>query len=415
MLERFFKDPSVVQRHRQCAVGPYLDSAAKTLVDAGYTESTVRTYLWATTHFGAWLTRNGLKSSEIDEKTVEFFLEHRRSQGTLHRSQAASIRHLLTHLREQGVTPYPEAVDLTSPAERLLRRYEDYLRQERGLTEATVVNYRPTVRAFLEEKFGYGSLPLGDIRPADVTRFLLRQAQSLSYGRARVMTSALRSLFRFLLQSGEVETDLAASVLPVARRHTPLTDKHLPQADVERVLSATCNRDCPTGQRDYSILLLLARLGLRAGEVVALELDHIDWRAGEITIPDKRLCPERLPLPTDVGEALAVYVTQVRPRCTTRRVFLRMRAPCRGMAHPSTVSTIVRRALERAEINFPHRGAHMLRHSLATGMLHRGAALTEIGQILRHRSAQTTELYAKVDFSGLRSLAQSWPETGGEQ
>ena len=189
--------------------------------------------------------------------------------------------------------------------------------------------------------------------------------------------------------------------------------KYLNPEEVERVLQ-TCHRQTPVGRRDHAILLLLARLGLRAGEIIALELDDIRWRAGEILVrSSKRLPQDRLPLLAEVGEALATYIRRDRPAHTTRRVFLCMKAPRRGFAHPSTVSTIVQRALARAGLAPALKGAHLFRHSLATRLLRHGASLPEIGLVLRHRTVQTTEIYAKVDVAGLRALAQPWPEIGG--
>jgi integrase len=227
------------------------------------------------------------------------------------------------------------------------------------------------------------------------------------------MGTVFRSFFRFLLQRGEIEIDLAASVPTVANWRLSTVPKYLTPKEIQAMLDA-CNQETSTGRRDYSILLLVARLGLRAGEVVALNLQHIDWRAGEITVPGKGLVHDRMPLPVDVGQALAAYLRRDRPRsCESRRVFIRMKAPRRGFANPSTVSTIVRRALERAGLEPPVKGAHLLRHSLATEMLRQGGSLAEIGEVLRHRVPNTTEIYAKVDFHGLRLLGLPWPANGG--
>ena len=175
----------------------------------------------------------------------------------------------------------------------------------------------------------------------------------------------------------------------------------------------SCDRQKATGCRDYAVLLLLARLGLRAGEIVALQLDDIDWRAGEILVRGKGSLHDRMPLPVDVGEALTSYLRTDRPRGKTRRVFVCMNAPRSGFAGPSTVTTIVRRALSRAGLQPAFKGAHLLRHTLATTMLRSAASMSEIGEVLRHRSANTTEIYAKLDFDGLRSLAHPWPTVGG--
>jgi site-specific recombinase XerD len=226
------------------------------------------------------------------------------------------------------------------------------------------------------------------------------------------MTTAFRSLFRFLFQCGELQADLALAVPAVADWRLSTVPKYLMPDEVERVVDS-CNRQTSTGRRDHAILLLLARLGLRAGEIVALQLDDVDWRAGEILVRGKGLLHDRMPLPIDVGKALTSYLRMDRPTCKTRRVFVCMKAPRSGFAGPSTVTTIVRRALDRAGLCPAFKGAHILRHSLATGMLRSGASMGEIGEVLRHRIPSTTEIYAKLDFEGLRSLAHPWPRVGG--
>jgi integrase len=234
----------------------------------------------------------------------------------------------------------------------------------------------------------------------------------MSPGRAKLMVTAIRSFLRFLFQRGQIEIDLAEAVPTVADWRLSTIPKYLSVEEIEGLLDA-CDQSTNIGRRNYAILVLLARLGLRAGEVVGLELDDIDWRTGEIVVRGKGLLHDRLPLLPEVGEAFAAYLRWDRPLVSTRRVFLRTQAPLRGFAGPSTVSTIVRRALERAGLNPPLKGAHLLRHSLATEMLRSGASMAEIGEILRHRSPNTTEIYANVDFAGLRALAQPWPVTGG--
>ena len=227
------------------------------------------------------------------------------------------------------------------------------------------------------------------------------------------MVAALRSICHFLWQRGAIDRDLAAGVPRMPDWRLATIPKYLGPEEVERLLQA-CDVQAAVGRRDHAILLLLARLGLRAGEIIALELDDIQWRAGEILVrSSKRLPQDRLPLLTEVGEAIATYIRRDRPSHRTRRVFLCMKAPRRGFSHPSTVSTIVRRALARAGLSPALKGAHLLRHSLATRMLRQGASLPEIGLVLRHRAVQTTENYAKVDLAGLRALAQPWPQMGG--
>jgi site-specific recombinase XerD len=227
----------------------------------------------------------------------------------------------------------------------------------------------------------------------------------MSRGRAKLLGTALRSLFRFLFREQVTHMDLTPAVLSVANWRYSSVPRHLDATQVERVIAGVSSEP-----RDHAIVLLLARLGLRALEVVMLELSDIDWRAAEITVPGKGAVRDRLPLPSDVGHALATYLRDTRPRSSCRRVFLCSRAPYGAFSGSSVVSTVVARALRRAGIDDPpSHGAHLLRHSLATTLLTVGASMSEIGEVLRHRSPTTTEIYAKVDLAGLRTLAQSWP------
>jgi site-specific recombinase XerD len=277
----------------------------------------------------------------------------------------------------------------------------------------TILEYQRFVRKFLLGRFRGRPLLLKTVKASDISNFVLRHTPGMRVEYARLMTTAFRSFFRFLFEKGELQAALAASVPTVANWRLSTVPKYLTRKEVDRVLKA-CDRRTAVGRRDFAILLLLARLGLRAGEVVGLQLKDIDWRAGEILIRGKGLLHDRLPLPADVGEALASYLRHDRPACQTRRVFVCTNAPRRGFAHPSTLSSIVRHALARADLYPPVKGAHLLRHSLATSMLRSGATMGEIAEILRHRALKTTEIYAKVDFQGLRSLAHPWP-MGGTQ
>jgi len=309
--------------------------------------------------------------------------------------------------------PRPAPATVECPRERVVLEFARYLVEERALSQASLDNSLPFVRSFLAHRFGAGPVVLGDLRAPDVTRFLVRKVHTVGASRAKLMVGALRSFFRFLRWRGDIAIDLAFAVPRVADWRLSSLPKSLPAGDVERLIMS-CRRATVTGQRDYALLLLLARLGLRAGEVVALTLDDIDWDAGELKVRGKGGREDRLPIPRDVGRAMATYLRQGRPRdCTTRRFFIRRKAPLRGFASSVAVCTIVRRALERAGITSPHKGAHLLRHSLATEMLRRGAPLAEIGEVLRHRLVDTTAIYAKVDLVALRALAQPWP-AGGE-
>lgn len=253
---------------------------------------------------------------------------------------------------------------------------------------------------------------LAELNAADVTRFVQERAHQLSPGRAKLLVTALRSFLRYLQHQGSISVDLTRCVPPVAVWSLSTIPKFLPTGTVQRVLDH-CSRITSDEKRNYAVLSLLARLGLRACEIVALELDDIDWESGRITIRGKGGRWAQLPLPADVGEAIAIYLRSGRPRCSCRRVFLRHRAPISGFAHSITVSTIVRRALISTGVESARKGAHLFRHTLAADMLRHGASLDEIGELLRHQSPNTTALYAKVDLAALRTLALSWP--GGAQ
>jgi site-specific recombinase XerD len=323
----------------------------------------------------------------------------------------AAVRLLLDLLRDLRVLPEKPREDDHSPRHATEISFERYLIEERRLSQATLRNTLPFVHRFLSERFEGRPVCLRDVRPSDVTQFVLRHAHTMSPSRAKLLVGALRSYFRFLQLCGEITTDLSAAVPTVPNWRLSTVPKSIAPGQVELLLKS-CNRQTATGRRDYAILLLLARLGLRAGEVAALSLEDINWESGEITVRGKLSRRDRLPLPTDVGEALSAYLCDGRARCATRRVFLTSRAPIRELAGRHAVGAIVERALTRAGISSPQKGSHLLRHSLAVRMLQRGASLREIGEILRHRHLNTTAIYAKVDLKALRALAQPWP--GGE-
>jgi integrase/recombinase XerD len=388
----------------------HLRTFATSLVEDGYANATVQSKLGLLADLGRWLRRTKLTVTALDEPLVEAFLKHR---GRVHRGNLETLRQFLDHLRKYDVVPDRKLVCDRSPLADILSRYEKHLRSERGLVTATILNYRSFVGKFLAERFREEPLVFRGVKPSEISDFVLRHGPRRGVKTAQLMTTAFRSFFRFLFQKGELQADLAASVPTVADWRLSTVPKYLTREEVERVLKA-CNRRTASGRRDYAILLLLARLGLRAGEVVALRLEDINWRAGEIMVRGKGLFHDRMPLPAEVGEALTSYLRRDRPACPTRRVFVCMKAPRRGFAGPATLTTIVRRALARADLRPAFKGAHLLRHSLATGMLRSGATMAEIGEVLRHRTPNTTEIYAKVDFEALRSLAHPWP-IGGAQ
>jgi len=404
MLEDFFVVPAAAQRLRSSLFGEHLDEFCSVLVDRGYAPRTVRLKLWTVAGLARWLARRLLSITDLDERRVDEFLDERRRR----RGARETVLCLLRQLRAAGVVSTPVAIRDDSPAAALLRSYEAYLRRERGLAECTISAHVLIARELVVERLAGRVVRPDLLDPGDVHDFLLARVRSVAPTRAQYVGTALRSFLRFLFVRGEIRTDLALSVPAVRRWRLSNVPRHIAAQDVERLLRA-CDRTSATGRRDYAVLLLLARLGMRASEVVALELGDLRWKEGEILVRGKGLIRDRLPMLPDVGDALARYLRRDRPPSSSRRVFLCSRAPVRGFGHSATVSTIVARALARAGIAAPIRGAHLLRHSLATAMVRRGASLAEIGEVLRHRSPNTTEIYAKLDFDALRDVAMPWP------
>jgi integrase/recombinase XerD len=315
----------------------------------------------------------------------------------------------LGYLRELGVAPVRASTVTECPLEELLADYGRYLRVERGLCEHTVLwVYGPPARLFLAGRESPDGLRLERLSAADVSMFLTRECPKRSVTGARDLVCALRSFLRFLHLAGLIETPLVWAVPSVADLRDRTLPRGLEPAAVKKLL-ASCDRRKLVGRRDYAILLLLSRLGLRAGEVARLKLDDVNGRRGLLLVSGKGGRYDELPLPVDVGEAIVSYLRR-RPRCECRTLFLRITAPREGLDR-STIGTIVREACTRAGL--PRVGAHRLRHTAATAMLRQGASLAEIGQVLRHREQKTTAIYAKVDRRALRALARPWPSPEG--
>ena len=408
MLKQFYARPSSWARLRLGPLGPYIDAFAQRLSTRSYARSAGRHKIRAVARFSRWLARRQWRVEDLDEEIVSAFLGRRRN-GLSRREAPSALRILLSLLRDAGIIRCAPAREET-PLHAIEQRFARYLTQVRGLAKPTIDNYLPIVRTFLSERFGGSQITLDEIMPRDITRFIVRHVNRMSLRSAQLVITALRSFFRYLYERGEISTNLAASVPTVANWRMSDLPKFLEPEHVERLL-ASCNRSVPTGRRDYAVLLLLARLGLRAGEVVHMQLDDLDWERGELMVRGKSLRYDRLPIPKDVGEALAGYLRH-RPRCSSRRVFLRINAPRQGFTSSVAVCDIVRRALVRAGLHPARKGSHLLRHGLAVKMLRGGASLAEIGEILRHELPRTTEIYAKVDVAALRALALPWK--GGE-
>lgn len=379
---------------------------AERLAEQGYAPFTAHEKLRLVTHLSQWLQEQHAGAEALDESCIGQFLQYRQQQGRAPRHHRVTLRTFLQELHDAGRLSAPARQ--ASALDVLVQAFDDYLTSARGLARITREHYLPIVRRFLQERFGTGPLGFQALTLHDVTQFLVRQAATVSPRHAQLIVSALRTFCRFLVQRGDLSADLAVAIPAVADWRLATVPKAMSPAQVTQLLQS-CHQHHPTGQRDYTIVLLMARLGLRPGEVVAMTLDDLDWEEGTLLVRGKGGRRDRLPLPQDVGQALVTYLSDVRPRCATRRVFLRMKAPQGGFANSVAICTIVRRALERAGLEPPCKGAHILRHSLATNLLHAGASMVEISDVLRHRRPQTTEIYAKVDQGALGALAQPWP------
>ena len=407
-VDLFFPIEGSQESFRVDPLGRDIDGFAAWLAAQGYAHRTAEYKLWLVRSLSRWLENEGLGIEDLDEQRLEAFQlagEAQGKAGGVVRTGGA----LLSFLREKGRIPAtPDDPSSDDPIEQIGRRYESFLVNEQGLSSATVRNYVPIARSFLAERFGTMDVVLMDLVPQDANRYILRHSQRLSRTRTKLIATALRSFFRHLYQRGDIAVDLASVILPSTNWRQAGLPKALAPEQVELLLES-CDRETTVGRRDHAILLLLARLGLRANEVVVMTLDDLDWQKGVVIVSGKSQRHEPLPLPQDVGEALVAYLRDGRPPCSTRRLFVRIYAPHRGFASSSAIRDVVRRALARAGIDPPFKGSHMLRHSLATTMLNNGASLEDIGQILRHRNPETTQIYAKLDSAALRTLALAWP------
>ena len=407
MVQTFFKLSYTIDRLRQGPLAGHIDLLAGRLASHGYSRVHSRIHLRLVGHFNRWLEQKNLTAEQLDEDVIELYRRYLKRRKRVRSEDVCTLVRLLDLLREQGVTP--RNVEATPTArEILLEKYRRYLREERGLAEASLRNMLIFVDRFLVEKYPRDHIDFAALAVGDITTFVRRQATELGSVQAKHLVSALRSFFRYLRHCGEIDTDLAGCVPRVPDYSFSAVPKFLPAGSVAKILRRT-DRSIPRGRRDYAILMLLARFGLRTSEIVRLDLEDVDWELGQITIRGKGGRWSKLPLLPDVGQSLAAYLQHDRPRCSTRRLFVTQRAPITGLSTGCAIVKTVTRALSRAGIVSERKGGYLFRHTLATEMLSRGASLREIGEVLRHRKADTTRIYAKVDFAALRSLAQTWP------
>ena len=385
-------------------LAPFADAYELALKGRGYTPLTAVNQLRQVARLSRWLEASGLTVAELSGERVEEFLAFQRAGGRDRGSWSRpGLLCLLDALRGLGVLAAEEPVLAVSPTEVLLASFEHHLVVERGLAAGTVRGYVRHASRFLA-----GLSPSGDlaaVTAGEVARAVGQESAAVSVSAVQFFVAGLRSLLRFCFVEGLVEVDLSQAALPVTGRRRSSLPRGISKADAGALLGC-CDRRTALGRRDYAVIITILRLGLRASEVAGLRLDDIDWRAGELTVRGKGAREDRLPLPADVGEAIASYLRRGRPTSDRREVFLRARAPF-GPIAARTVSSTVRRACRRAGI--AEVGSHRLRHTVACEMVSAGVPLVQIAQVLRHHSLQTTAVYARVDLDQLRLLAAPWP------
>ncbi len=411
MFEQFFDRPSRIQSLRDSPGGPLLEGFAKELCQGGYAEITARRHIRAAEHLLYWTNHQGIPILSLTEKFLERFDRHLDQcqcprYGHSDRLQLLNgARLFLKHLRSGGIITSP-VIESTAQDPVLLTEFCQWMHQQRGTGDLTLYNYSLSIRDLLKR---LGEDPVR-FDAQSLRHFVLEKSQQSGWAAAKKCTTALRMFLRFLIAEGKCAAGLDAAIPALAHWRLSSLPRYVQPEEVERIITS-CDLSSPVGRRDRAALLLLARLGLRAGDIVKLRLSDIDWQGAWIYICGKGRRQARLPLTQEVGDAIVDYLQDGRPQTDTDVLFIRSRAPFCAFASHCAISVIVAKAMRRAGVACRSRGAaHVLRHSAATSMLRQGASLQDIAAILRHRSIETTEIYAKVDVATLRQIAQPWPE-----
>lgn len=407
MLETYISASKMLGHLRGGPSGPYLDGFAAALERQGYRPETSVRYLRAAAHIGHVMVEQGAGLSDVD---LTAFGEHLRTcrcprgrGGRRNHHTIYGARLFRRHLVELGVCR-PAAVAAAPTEPTLVADFITWLHKHRGASDATIRLYARGAAGIMTT---LGSDPIG-WRSNDVRGYFLDRASRSRRGTIEKMTTSLRAFLRYLAVAGRCQASLDGAVPAYAHWRLADMPRYLSSEQVDQLVAA-CDGDAGARRRDRAIVLLLARLGLRAGDVAQLHLGDIEWQAGSLRVTGKSRIEVRLPLPQDVGDAIADYL-EFRPLCRSDRVFLRTIAPCQPFLRGDGISSVVRRIMKRAGIMSPVKGAHVLRHTAATQMLRHGVPLDKIGLVLRHRGIDTTAYYAKADVALLKQVAQPWPE-----
>lgn len=416
-MERSYESAAALVGQGTGPVSEHLGSFVGALIRQQYVPAVVYVKALHALALDRWMANQHVVLADLTEAQIERFQRRRRRcrggiRAQTKRAERRNVIGLLQYLR--GIGACRAAARISTPAEDLAAAYERHLRQQQGLATSSIERYGDIARQFLAKRFGRGGVDLHALQSIDLIEFVRREAERLKPPAAKCVTNALRSFLRYAQFRGDVAPELVAAVPAVA---TWTTTPQLPRAispdHAQRAIDS-CDLGTAIGLRDRAVLLILARLGLRANEVITLHLEDCDWNRGHLRVRGKggHVCV--LPMPVDVGQAIAAYLEHGRPTSEDRHLFLRSMAPIRGLQPGSDgVGSIVRYALQRAGVDSPHRGSHQFRHALAVRMLQSEASLAEIGEVLRHRSPQSSSIYAKVDLDALRRLVLPWP--GGVQ
>lgn len=412
MLTEYFISPSRILELRSRPRGALLEAFAQALNRDGYSKNPASDFIRAAEHFLCWTDQQDIAPADFNEVVVERFAAHLDAcicQGMSHVRRMAmmrGVRVFLAHQHSVDTTRAGCSAIVLEQGHALFSAFCQWMREQRGTSDATLYNYSLSLRSLLEL---VGDDP-GKLNAQCLRQFVLKQSQCKGLAAAKKCTTALRMFIRFLIADGKCSGGLDASIPVLAHWRLSSLPRYLQEDEVERVI-ASCDSKVPAGKRDRAILLLLARLGLRAGDILHLHIADIDWKGACISVSGKSQRQTLLPLTQEVGQAIVDYLQQARPRTDSDTLFVRARAPFRAFASHCAISVIVERAMRRAGVTCPSRGAaHVLRHSAATSMLRHGASLQDIAAVLRHRSITTTQIYAKVDVTALRQIAQPWPE-----
>lgn len=411
MLSHFFCSSARIEKIRCNPSGELLSEFSDYLHENRYSTISARRHIRSAEHFAHWAHKQGLSIGDADHAVLTRFRKHlsRCRCGRFSRAHPVDIltgaRYFVQH--SQGLDMSAGCVFKPAyPQSALLQVFCKWMQEQRGTSPATLYNYGLPIEEFIRS-FGEDMSTL-DAR--SLRSFVLKRSRTKGWAATQTCTSALRMFVRFLIAEARCPAILSGAIPAIAHWRLSSLPRYLPPEEVERVIES-CDLQAPSGKRDRAILLLLARLGLRAGDIVRMRIQDIDWKGAWIHVSGKSRQEARLPLTQEVGEAIMTYVQQMRPSVRTDTLFLCSRAPYRAFTSHAAVSVLVARAMNRAGIKRPCRGAaHLLRHSIASSMLRQGASLQEISVLLRHRSIETTQIYAKVDVNGLLQIAQPWPE-----